>query len=190
MEEKKKKVKVIEDVHIKNKHTDDLVDHYWGSINYVASLIKASEIKAGLILSFYGILLNFIYQGITLLLEQFPNNVLIYILLVLWFGFIVVSIYFSIRCFIPRFEAKFDKNIFFFRDVITKFGDVDEFSKTFFEISKDEDRLFHQLGHQIYIVSKIANVKFRYVHLSLRFLAASLVVLLIASIYYFVISAV
>ena len=42
-----------------NKHTDDLVDHYWGSITYVSSLIKASEIKAGLILSFYGILLNF-----------------------------------------------------------------------------------------------------------------------------------
>lgn len=190
MEEKKKKVKVIEEVHVKNKHTDDLVDHYWGSINYVASLIKASEIKAGLILSFYGILLNFIYQGINLLLEKFPNNILIYILLVLWFGCIVVSIYFSIRCFIPRFEAKFDKNIFFFRDVITKFGDVDEFSKTFFEISKDEDQIFHQLGHQIYIVSKIANVKFRYVHLSLRFLAAGLVVLLIASIYYFVISAI
>jgi hypothetical protein len=190
MDKKQKPVKVVEDVYVKNKHTDDLVDHYWYSINYVATLIKASEIKAGLILSFYGILLNFIYQGINLLLEQFPNNILIYVLLVLWFGFIVISIYFSIRCFIPRFEAKFDKNIFFFRDVISKFGDVDEFSNTFFEISKDEDRLFHQLGHQIYIVSKIANVKFRYVHLSLRFLAASLVVLLIASIYYFVISAV
>lgn len=190
MEEKKKKVKVIEDVHIKNKHTDDLVDHYWGSIGYVASLIQASELKAGLILSFYGILLNFIYQGINLLLEQFPNNIFIYILIGLWFCCIVISIYFSIRCFIPRFEAKFDKNIFFFRDVISKFGNIDEFSKTFFEISKDEDRLFHQLGHQIFIISKIANIKFKYVQFSLRFLAASLVVLLITSIYYFIVSAV
>lgn len=190
MDKKQKPVKVVEDVYVKNKHTDDLVDHYWFSINYVSTLIKASEIKAGLILSFYGILLNFIYQGINLLLEQFPNNVFIYVLIVLWFCCIVVSIYNSIRCFIPRFEAKFDKNIFFFRDVITKFGDVEEFSKTFFEISKDEDKLFNQLGHQIYIVSKIANVKFKYVHLSLRFLAASLVVLLITSIYYFIISTV
>lgn len=190
MEKKKTPPKKIEAINLKNKHTDDLVDHYWFSINYVASLIKASELKAGLILSFYGILLNFIYKGITLLLEQFPNNILIYVLIGLWFCCIVTSIYFSIRCFIPRFEAKFDKNIFFFRDIITKFGSIDEYSKTFFEFSKDEDLLFNQLGHQIFIVSKIANVKFKYVQLSLRFLAASLVVLLVTSIYYFIVSSI
>lgn len=184
MEEEKKSSKIS---HIKNKHTDDLIDHYWGSINYISSLIKASELKAGLILSFYGILLNFLYNGIIVLLEQFPNNIWIYLLIGLWFCCIVASIYNSIRCFIPRIEAKFDKNIFFFRDVITKFGDVNEFSKTFFEISIDEDRLFLQLGNQIYVVSKIANQKFRYVQLSLLFLATSLVVILITSVYYFII---
>lgn len=185
MEKKVTPSKEIKPTHIKNKHTDDLVDHYWGSINYVAYLIKASELKAGLILSFYGILLNFIYQSVALLLEKFPNDIFIYILLGLWFICIILSIYFSIRCFIPRFEAKFDKNIFFFRDVISKFGNIDEYSKTFFEISKDEDRLFHQLGHQIFIISKIANVKFNYVQKSLRFLAAGLVVLLFVFVYYF-----
>ncbi len=188
MEKKKKPTKQIEEVHIKNKHTDDLVDHYWFSINYVAYLIKASELKAGLILSFYGILLNFIYQSVAVLLEQFPNDVFIYILLGLWFICIVLSIYFSIRCFIPRFEARFDKNIFFFRDVISKFGNIDEYSKTFYKISRDEDQLFHQLGHQIFIVSKIANVKFNYVKNSLRFLAAGLVVLFVVLMYYFIIS--
>ncbi len=180
--------KEVKPTHIKNKHTDDLVDHYWGSINYVAYLIKASELKAGLILSFYGILLNFIYQSATFLLEQFPNDIIIYTLLGLWFLCIVLSIYFSIRCFIPRFEGKFDKNIFFFRDVISKFGDIHEYSKTFYDISRDEDRLFHQLGQQIFILSKIANVKFNYVKNSLRFLAAGLVVLLIVLLYYFFIS--
>ena len=47
-----------------DSHVADMVDHYWGSINYVTSLIKASELKAGLILSFYGILLNLIYQSV------------------------------------------------------------------------------------------------------------------------------
>ncbi len=158
MENKKKSTEKMEIPHIKNKHTDDLVDHYWGSINYVAYLIKASELKAGLILSFYGILLNFIYQSVALLLEKFPNDIFVYILLGLWFLCIVLSIYYSVRCFIPRFEARFEKNIFFFRDVITKFGDIDAYSKTFIEISKDQDRLFNQLGHQIYIISKIADV--------------------------------
>jgi len=44
------------------------------------------------------------------------------------------------------------------------------------------------LGHQIFIISKIADVKFRYVHKSLRFLAAGLAVLLLVLLYYLFIS--
>ena len=166
---------------IMNKHTDDLVDHYWGSINYLQGLIKSSELKAGLILSFYGILLNFMYQNMD---EVSTGDVIVYVILGLWFASTMISIYFSIRSFIPRIEAKYDKNIFFFGDVITKFGSIKEFSKTFHEISVDEDRLFDQLGQQIFIISKIAAKKFRNVNMSLRFLAIGLVLLLLMVAYY------
>ncbi|MDR5589447.1 Pycsar system effector family protein [Christiangramia sp. SM2212] len=172
--------------HLKNKHTDDLIDHYWGSISYVSSLIKASEIKAGLILSFYGILLNFVYQNISLVLDHFDDDTIIYILLAVWFSCAVASIYYSIRCFMPRIESKYDKNIFFFGDVITKFGDIKEFSKTFFSISIDEDQLFDQLGQQIFINAKIANLKFRNVQKALKFLAVQFIFLLIIVVYYVV----
>ncbi len=172
--------------HLKNKHTDDLIDHYWGSISYVSSLIKASEIKAGLILSFYGILLNFVYQNISLVLDHFEDNTIIFILLAVWFGCAVVSIYFSIRCFMPRIESKYDKNIFFFGDVISKFGDIKEFSRTFFNISLDEEKLFDQLGQQIFINAKIANLKFQNVQRALKFLAFQFLLLLVIVIYYII----
>ena len=170
--------------HLKNKHTDDLIDHYWGSISYVSSLIKASEIKAGLILSFYGILLNFVYQNIELVLAHFEDITIIYFLLTVWFGCVVTSVYYSIRCFMPRIESKYDKNIFFFGDVISKFGDIKEFSRTFLSISMDEDQLFDQLGQQIFINAKIANLKFRNVQKALKFLALQFIFLLIIVIYY------
>jgi hypothetical protein len=171
-------------VHLKNKHTDDLIDHYWGSISYVSSLIKASEIKAGLILSFYGILLNFVYQNIELVLENFSDNTIIYLLLATWFCCAIISIYYSIRCFMPRIESKYDKNIFFFGDVISKFGDIKQFSKTFFNISLDEEKLFDQLGQQIFINAKIADQKFRNVQKALRFLAIQFIMLLVIVVYY------
>ena len=170
--------------HLKNKHTDDLIDHYWGSISYVSSLIKASEIKAGLILSFYGILLNFVLQNIDPVLDHFDNNTVIYIMLSIWFSCAVISIYYSIRCFMPRIESKYDRNIFFFGDVISKFGNIKEFSKTFFKISLDEDQLFDQLGQQIFINAKIANLKFQNVQKALKFLALQFIILLIIVIYY------
>ncbi|MET2984122.1 Pycsar system effector family protein [Aureibaculum conchae] len=172
---------------IKNKHTDDLVDHYWGSINYIFSLIKASEIKAGLILSFYGILLNFIYKSFASILSPETNHIFLYVLSALWLVCTIISIYFCIRCFMPRIEAKFDKNIFFFGDVITKFGDINQFSKLFYDVSRDEDRLFEQLGQQVYINSKIADAKFKYVNKALRFLALGLIILLIITAYYFIV---
>lgn len=179
----KKKVKKV----IQRDHTEDLVDHYWGSIGYVFGLIKASELKAGLILSFYGILLNLIYQHLGMFFQIGSDQVVLFVLLGLWFLCTGVSIYFSIRCFMPRIEGKYDKNIFFFGDVISKFGNIHEFSRTFYTISLNEEKLFLQLGQQIFIISKIANYKFRNVNRSIRFLALGLFLLLAIVAYYTVI---
>ncbi|WP_108422835.1 Pycsar system effector family protein [Flagellimonas amoyensis] len=165
-------------------HAEELVDHYWGSINYVLGLIRASEIKAGLLLSFYGILLNFIFQKIDLLFSQGAHQIVLYIFMAFWFLATIVSIYFSIRCFMPRIEGKYEKNMFFFGDVISKFGTINDFSKSFYRLSLKEEELFDQLGQQIFIISKIADQKFRYVNRSLRFLAISLLLFLLMAIYY------
>jgi hypothetical protein len=63
--------------------------------------------------------------------------------------------------------------------VITKFGGIKDFSKTFYDISRDEDQVFDHLGQQVFIMSKIAAVKFKNVQRSLKFLAFGLLVLLL-----------
>tara|TARA_R100001369_G_scaffold18541_1_gene34038 strand:- start:76 stop:612 length:537 start_codon:yes stop_codon:yes gene_type:complete len=170
----------------KNKHTDDLIDHYWGTISYLTSLIKASELKAGLILSFYGILLNFIYQGTENFSNDLTNDTFLYILMGSWILCTSASIFYCVRCFIPKIEDKFSRNMFFFKDIISKFGDIKEFSKTFFTMSKDEDVLFEQLGEQIYIISKISDWKFKNVKRAISLLAIGLIILFITGLYHFV----
>ena len=147
--------------YVKNKHTDDLIDHYWGAIEYISGLVKASEIKAGLILSFYGILLNLIYQGLGNVMDKIDGDKGFIVISGMWFVSTCISMYYSVKCFMPRLETNYEKNIFFFGDVISAFGDIKSFSKTFYEISCDEDRLFDQLGQQVYINSKIATAKFK-----------------------------
>lgn len=168
----------------RDTHTADLIDHYWGSINYVTGLIKASEIKAGLILSFYGILLNLIYQSAGSWIDTSKCDTIWYILIGLWICTTTVSIFFSVRCFIPKIEQNYDDNIFFFGDVISKFGTIKEFAKTFYKVSLNEEQLFAQMGEQIYIISKIAAWKFENVKKAIRFLAINLVLLLMTVVYY------
>lgn len=165
-------------------HLEDLIDHYWGSINHVASLIKASEIKAGLILSFYGILLNFIYQSADSWIRLDVKDISWYLLLGLWLGSTIISIFFCIRCFMPRIEKNYDANIFFFGDITSRFGTIREFSETFYKISLNEEQLFQQMGEQIYINAKIAGWKFENVKKAIRFLAISLILLAVVVIYY------
>jgi hypothetical protein len=168
----------------KSPHTEELVDHYWGSINYVFSLIKASEIKAGLILSFYGILLNIIYSNVVLILQKDDNSWFLYAFLVAWVISTVISVYYCIRCFIPKIEDKYDRNILFFGDIISKFGGIREFSQTFYDVSLKEDELFDHLGQQIFINSKISAYKFKCVNQAIRYLAIGLVILFFAIVCY------
>ncbi|MDG4946126.1 DUF5706 domain-containing protein [Weeksellaceae bacterium KMM 9713] len=174
----KSKSKKIER-HMANESKINLVHHYWNSINYIFSLIKGSEIKAGLILSFYGLLLNLVFQKINFILGGDKISILLYVITGLWVLITCISIFFSIQCFIPKLEGKYDKNIFFYRDIVSKFGDIHEFSKTFHSVSKDEKELFEELGQQIFILSKIASKKFKSVNNSLKFLAIGLVLLLL-----------
>lgn len=169
-------------VHLKNKHTDDLIDHYWASISYLQDLIKSSELKAGLILSFYGILLNLMYQGKDSIGGP-DGDIIFFLLFGTWAVCTLVSIFYCVRCFIPKIEGKFDKNMFFFKDVISKFGDVKAFSKYFFEASCDENQLFQQLGEQVFIISKIADWKFRNVQRAIRLLAIGLIFMFTVTIY-------
>ena len=170
-----------------HSHTEELVDHYWGSINYVLGLIRASEVKAGLILSFYGILFNFVFSQMETVITEGSVQIILYVQLVIWFLCTVTSIYFSVRCFMPRIEGKYDKNVFFFGDVISKFGTIKEFSRTFYKISLDEEELFDQLGQQIFVISEIAHLKFKYVNRSLQFLGLGLLVFLSMVAYYIVV---
>ncbi|WP_339842012.1 Pycsar system effector family protein [uncultured Maribacter sp.] len=164
-------------------HAEELVDHYWGTINYISNLIRASEVKAGFILSFYGILLNFMFQSAESVLSSEASriSIVLYVLIVIWLIATLISIFFSIRCFIPKLEGGYKPNVFYFGDVINKFGTIKEFARTFYRISLDEDEVFEQLGEQIYINSKIAAWKFKNVQLSIRYLAIGLFLLFITA---------
>lgn len=177
----------INDPH-RGSHVEDMVDHYWGSINHVSTMIRASELKAGLILSFYGILLNLLYQGTDAVVNALILHKSLYIPLSIWSITTLTSIYYSINCFIPQIEEKFDRNVLFFGDIITKFGNASEYSKTFYKVSLNEKEIFHQMGEQIFVLSLIVSHKFQNVTKAIKYLAIGLFILFISSIYFIIIT--
>ena len=178
MEDKKEK-KLKSSFTKEELNAGDLTFHYWGAMDYLVGLIKSSEIKAGLILSFFGIIFNFVYQNVESAKESLMQYSFLYMVLFLWLISTLISIYHGVKTFIPRIEKNYDDNVFFFGDIISKFGDIKEFSKTFLKDTIDKEKIYDQIGQQIYINAKITALKFKSVNTSIKYLVYSLVLLLL-----------
>ena len=163
----------------KELNAGDLTFHYWGALEYLVGLIKSSELKAGLILSFFGIIFNFVYQNVEKIKESTNEFSLLYIIIFLWLISTLISMYHSLSTFIPRIEKNYDPNVFFFGDIISKFGDINQFSKTFLKTTIDKEEIYDQIGQQIFINAKITALKFKSVNTSIRYLVISLVLLML-----------
>jgi len=151
-------------------------NNFWEQLERLEKLIRASEMKAGLILSFQSIILGLFFDRLDDLQVTFGKDDIAFMVIVsIWLICASISIYFSIKCFMPRLELKFDKNIFFFRDAARSYGGIDEFTKELLKVYLNEEELFKQLGEQIYIESKIIDEKFKNVQKSIKFLAFSFI---------------
>jgi hypothetical protein len=159
-------------------------NNYWEQLERLEKLIRASELKAGVIFSFHSLILGLFIDRLNFFEDTlFENNLLIF-LVGLWLLCILISIYFCFKCFMPRIESKLDKNVFFFKDAVYAFGPMEDFTKKLKEVCDSEDEFFEMLSQQIYIESKIIDRKFDSVQKSIRFFAASFIVVIITLIFW------
>lgn len=148
-------------------------NNYWEQLERLEKLIRASELKAGVIFSFHSLILGLFAERLERFSELFKGSSLLTVLSILWLSSVLISIYFCFRCFKPQIELKYDKNVFFFKNAAEEFGDVKEFNKRLIEIVSDEDKLSEQLSEQIHVESKIITQKFISVQKSIRYFGVS-----------------
>ncbi len=142
-------------------------------------LIRAAEVKAGVVFSFHSLILGLFVDRMDYFQTIFKDSTAFYVLAAFWMFFVILSIYYSFKCFKPQIETKYDKNVFFFQDAVRSFGSVDEYTKTLMDICQDEDKLCKQLSQQIHVESKIIDEKFKAVHNSIKYFGISFVFILL-----------
>ena len=162
---------------------------YWETIRHISELNRTAELKAGLVMSFYGLVLGVIFEMAANMETNFQFNAVLIIVVLAYFLFVGRSIFYAFKCFLPQIETSFDKNMFFFYDVITHYGDIRSFSNKFHGLLENDQALYDQLGQQIYVHSLIASKKLGNVNKSVRnlvysFIPAMLAVLTILAMVY------
>ncbi|MBT8260801.1 MAG: hypothetical protein HKO92_07730 [Flavobacteriaceae bacterium] len=153
-------------------------NNYWEQLERLEKLIRASELKAGVIFSFHSLILGLFIDRLDFFQEAFGGNYVLIILACLWIFCVLISIYYCFKCFMPRIETKNKKNVFFFRDAAYGFGTIDEYTKKLMDVCSSKTEFFEMLSEQIYVESMIIDKKFTSVQKSLRFFAASFIIII------------
>ena len=162
-------------------------NNYWEQLERLEKLIRASELKAGVIFSFHSLILGLFVDKLLFLQETFKGSVLFIVLVCLWICMVLISIYYCFKCFMPRIEMNYKDNVFFFKDAVYAFGNEEAYSKRLLEVCNSQEELFEQLSFQIHAESKIIDKKFDCVQKSIRFFALSFLIIFALLIYYLVI---
>jgi len=147
----------------------------WEQLERLEKLIRASELKAGIIFSFHSLILGLVADRLGFFNQIFTDSILLIVLSILWICSVLISVFFCFKCFRPRIELKYDPNVFFFKNAVNKFGDVKEYSKKLLEVCGNEEELCTQLSQQIHVESKIIDQKFNSVNQSLKYFALSII---------------
>lgn len=163
-------------------------NNYWEQLERLEKLIRASELKAGIIFSFHSLILGLFVDKIEQFRPLFESSKIIIALAVFWIICVLISIYYCFKCFRPQIELKYGKNVFFFRDAVYSFGDIKEYTKKLKEICANEDELFEHLAQQIHVESKIIDQKFICVNNSIRFFGLSFIFVMMAIMFSLIIS--
>lgn len=159
-------------------------NNYWEQLERLEKLIRASELKAGVVFSFHSLILGLFVERIEQFKDVFMENNVLLILLLIWFVLVAISIFFCFRCFRPLMEMSYDKNVFFFRDASRAFKNSDEYSKELIKVCGSEHELHKLLAEQIHAESRIIDGKFMNVKKSITFFGISFLFVIIIALYW------
>jgi len=161
-------------------------NNYWEQLERLEKLIRASELKAGIIFSFHSLVLGLFFDRFEKLEVMLQSSIVAIALTFLWFICVIISIYFCFKCFKPQIELKYDKNVFFFGDAVNAFGSAEDYTKKLIKVCASEEELFKQLGEQIHVESKIIAAKFKCVQNSMKFFGLSVIFVIMILAYWLI----
>jgi len=158
-------------------------DNFWNQINRLENLIRAVEVKAGILFSIHSFILGAFINKLEIFNAFYQGNMILIFIVICWILLVLFSVYYCLNCFLPKMELKYDDNVFFYKDAIDRFGSVENFTKKITHVCTNNQVLYKQLGAQIHAESKIVNRKFLSFNTAFRYFSFSLIFAIIILVY-------
>jgi len=154
---------------------NDESNNFWQQIDRLEKLIRAAEVKAGILFSFHSFIIGLLINRLEFFSILFKGNEILIIFGICWILLVLISIYYCFNCFVPRMELKYDDNVFFYKDAVEAFGTMENYKEKLIHVCTTDEDLYVQLSEQIHAESKIVAMKFLSIKRALKFFAFSLI---------------
>jgi len=160
--------------------TYEKYEQYWQILKNNQEMIRFSEVKAGIVISAYGVLFSVLLNGSTGLREKIMIWPWYLVIIVIFFiGVTLTSVYYAFKCFRPRFENKNPTSVVYFGDIVSDFSEYMAYHAYLEKTVVDDYEMSVQLAEQIHTNSSIAMRKFQAVSKSIKLLFADIFLLIL-----------
>jgi hypothetical protein len=163
--------------------TFEKYEQYWHILHNSQEMIRFPEVKAGLVISVYGILFSVMLNSSTWIRESMDGwPVVVFVIIGFFVTATLISLYFAFKCFRPRFENKNPTSIIYFGDIVSDFKEYMAYHSFLEKTVIDDVEMSVQLAEQIHTNSSIARRKFQAVSKAIKvlFVSVFLLILLVA----------
>ncbi len=160
--------------------TYEKYEQYWQILKNNQEMIRFSEVKAGLVISVYGILFSVMLNETAWLRAEIARwPWYLFVVVSVFLAIILVSLYYSFKCFRPRFENKNPTSIIYFGDIVSDFQEYMAYHAYLEKTVVNDYEMSVQLAEQIHTNSTIATRKFQAVSKSVKLMLISIYFLIL-----------
>jgi hypothetical protein len=160
--------------------TYEKYEQYWAILRNNQEMIRFSEVKAGLVISIFGVLFSLMLNSVAWIKDAIENWTAFQIgILGLFILITIVSLIYAFRCFMPRFENKNPTSVIYFGDIVSDFGEYKAYHEYLEKAVVDDAQMSLQLAEQIHTNSSIALKKMQAVNMAMRYMMLAVFLLII-----------
>ncbi|WP_306641044.1 Pycsar system effector family protein [Sanyastnella coralliicola] len=160
-------------------------EQYWNILSKTTDWIKFSDTKAVVVLTVYGILITVVYSN-SLAVYEFISESWFFILLTVPAVLLsVLSIVYCFKAINPRLKNDNPNSLIYFGHIQEKFSNSKDYHEELSKALNATNKFEQHLSEQIHTNSKIAWSKFKNISIAIRLFVATLGVLILELITYF-----
>ncbi|MCB8980146.1 MAG: hypothetical protein H6657_22270 [Ardenticatenaceae bacterium] len=155
---------------------DNKIEVMWRTYSSINDWIQSSNTKAEIVLGIHGIMITvFLTSNLFELQKYLLAHKVILGFVILMVATSAISIAYAFFCITPRLEVGAPQSLIYFSHISKNYSHAPSYERAVRDNLSDQNQLLREISSQVWANAVVADRKFKYISLSIRFLAINVI---------------